>query len=343
MLNEICKYKTRTDSGFPKAFKTFTTCYHDAAAHDETYYARQVNQAWGTDEHLIYPDEQDTLSQYRKMVWHMEDYVPISTLGSFMTLGKVAESGVKVIINGQGGDESMLGYERYYAYYLKDVFKKNPLKSIKLLNYMVRNSKMTYRQILQFIAYFDFPMLRINHNIWRCKALLNKEFLDHFDKESVIPVIKSDNLDALVFNEIRKTQLTHILRMDDRAYMAFSMESRVPFIDYKYLEEAVKISPLNKMKDGYTKYLLREKMKGSIPNEVIWRKNKNGWSSPGERWLGRFDRPGMDDMLSNPRTEAFFNMDYVCQKWQENPMDKGMQAFLFTEVFMREFNIVEQY
>ncbi|MFR9303124.1 MAG: asparagine synthase (glutamine-hydrolyzing) [[Clostridium] symbiosum] len=339
LLNEICKYKNMQDALYSSSLDTFTSCYRNDSDNDETYYAHLVNKAWNTKEHLLYPDDEDTLTAYKKMIWHYEDLAPFSTLGSFMTLREVAKTGVKVIINGQGGDESMLGYERYYAYYLLDLIKKNPLFGLKQISSIVHHSKLSYKELAGYIIYFGMPRIRIFYNKVRAKHLFKKAFLKNFSVKEMIPLLKVRNLNEMIYKEIRKTQLPHILRMEDRGYMAHSMESRVPFIDYRYLEEAIQIPPMSKIQNGYTKYLLREKMQNTIPDEVVWRKSKNGWSSPGKRWVDRFEQSEVEKMLRAPVSEKYFNMPHVRQQWIDNPSGKEMETFFFVEVFMREFHI----
>ena len=339
LLNEICRYKEEKQTQDINNLCTFTSCYKNSKEHDETYFAHMVNKAWGTNEQLIYPDELDTLSAYEQMIWHYEDYAPFSNLGSFMTLKEVAKSDVKVIINGQGGDETMLGYERYYAYYLRDVIRKKPIKGLRVASYIVRNSNLSYGKLFKYIIYFGIPKFRIKRNLKKGGHYLSDKFIENFDIQEAMPLFECDTLDELIYKELRKTQLTHILRMDDRGYMTFSLESRVPFIDYEYVEEAVKIPPMKKIQNGYTKYLLRKKMQGTIPKEVIWRKNKNGWSSPAMRWIERFDRKKVNDMIMNPVSERYFNMDYIKKQWIENPTGHVMEAFFFTEIFMRKFHL----
>lgn len=338
LINEICRCLDETGKKY--RLDTFTSCYENAGEHDETYYAHMVNEACSAREHLIYPDEKNTLGAYKKMIWHYENYAPFSTLGSFMTLEEVAKTGIKVIINGQGGDESMLGYERYFAYYLKDMLRGNPIKGLKAFQAITKHSKLSTAVLLKYMFYFGMPNLRISRNKRMAGRLLKKSFLDRFQKKQVHQIIKSRNLDEMIYNEIRKTQLTHILRMDDRGYMAHSLESRVPFIDYQYLEKAVKLVPMEKIKDGFTKYLLREKMDKSMPKEVVWRKSKNGWSSPAGCWVERFDKAEVENMLKNPRSERFFRMDYVRKLWQENRVCQDLEAFFFAETFMRLFDLV---
>lgn len=339
LLNEICCCKNKETSQVWLNPDTFTTCYKDAQEHDETYYAHQVNEALGAKEHLIFPDEKDTLDAYKKMVWHYEDYVPFSTLGAFMTLKEVAKSGVKVIINGQGGDESMLGYERYYAFYLRELIRCDFAGGLKKASYIIKNSRLTAPQLLAYMFYFGMPRVRILKNKKSASKSLQKDLIKKVRWSSAVSILKNKNLDEMIYKEIRMTQLPHILRMDDRGYMAYSMESRVPFIDYRYLEEVVQLSPTDKIKKGYTKYLLREKMEGTIPDKVVWRRNKNGWSSPAARWVERFKKEEVEEMLHKPVSEKYFNMRQIKRQWRINPTGKDVEAFFFVETFMRSFQI----
>lgn len=316
---------------------TYTTCYKNDDKNDETKYAHMVNKAIHANEHLIYPDTDDGLKAYEKMIWHYEGYAGISTLGAFLTMEKVAETGIKVIINGQGGDESMLGYERYYVYYILDLIKSNPIKAITIIPEIVKNSKLSIIKLLEYIVYFGIPSFRININNRRASNFISKELMKEFPRNEVMSLFRNKSINDLVYNEIRKTQLPNILRMDDRGYMAFSLESRVPFIDYKYIEAAVNIDPLKKVKGGYTKYLLREKISDIISKEVIWRKNKNGWSSSTEKWIKKFDKKRIEKILDDSKAKDYFNMSYIRKIWREKPCSQEFALFLFTEIFIRKF------
>ena len=337
LINEICKYGQYTGKFSADKVNTFTSCYDRNSIHDETYFAHLVNESCGCNEHLIYPGDEDMLSTYQKMIWHFEDFAPFSTLGSFMTLRNVSETGVKVIINGQGGDESMLGYERYYVAYLWQILKQSPSKFIKTYRKIVKSSKLTIKQVLQYLVYFLFPRIRITRNKWKAKKFLSDEFVERFNSQDITELIQFRNFDKLIYNELRKTQLTHILRMDDRGYMAFSMESRVPLIDYRYLQAAVEIDPMQKIQGGYSKYLFRKKMENDIPSQVVWRKNKNGWSSPAEEWMRRFDDKRVEEMLDHPISEKYFNMECIKQAWKERKTGRELESFFFVETFCRMF------
>ena len=322
-----------------KNINGYTSCYKNDVYDDETYYSHQVIEACGLKENLIYPDRFDMTKVYEDKVWHCEDYFPFGTLGAYMTLEQVSKSGVKVILNGQGGDESMFGYERYYAFYLKDLIKKNLIKGVKTIPSIVRNSRLTLDEILKYIVYFNNPKIRYYYNTNRASDFLKNELMRKCLYEDVKDILYAKDLDELVYKELRRTQLTHILRADDRNYMAFSMESRVPFIDYRYLEAAIGLDPHEKIKNGFTKYPLRQKMQGDIPDAVVWRKNKNGWSSPADRWVERFDEEWIHNMFENPRTSELFNVDNIKKKYRTSPTSKEVMGFVFTETFIRLFKV----
>lgn len=162
----------------------------------------------------------------------------------------------------------------------------------------------------------------------------------HFIKnKKEYPYLFFDSLDKLQYNELRGTQLTHILRMDDRGYMAYSMESRVPYIDYRYVEEAVKISPEQKIEHGYTKYLLRKFIDGRLPDSVVWRKNKMSWPSPKERWVKRFDQKEAEALFQNARSRKYFNVDALKRLYAADPASYPVEQFFVIETFMRLFDV----
>ena len=319
---------------------TFTSCYKDFCEGDEREFAHAVNEHCGTTENFIYPDETDTLSSWKKMIWHMEGESPIAVLGAFLLLREIAKTGSKVLLNGQGSDETMFGYERYYAWYLEEILRAHGLCAfLGEWKRAVDNSRMSHGELLAYMAYFLNYPIRKCRNYLRMKKYASSYLLKLFEKsESLRRHIAFSSMAELQYNEIRGTQLTHILHWDDRMYMAFSIESRVPFIDYRYIEEAVKIPEHLKIIDGYTKYPLRKYAEGRLPDSVVWRRNKMGWPSPRKRWIDHFDKPQIVEILKEPRSEKYFDVRAIRALWEKNPYHYAMEAFLNVEIFMRLFD-----
>lgn len=334
-VSEYCKETGRET----REINTFTSCYENYLEGDESEFAHAVNEYCATTENFIFPKEQDTLSIWEKMIWHMEGAAWLNALGAFMMLREIGRMGQKVLLNGQGSDETMFGYERYYAWYLRDIFEKQGLLAfLGEWNKVANNSRLSRSELSAYIAYFlNYPVRKIR-NFFRMKKYASSFLLKLFDDDKKLrQFITFKSMDELQYNELRGTQLTHILHGDDRMYMAFSIESRVPFIDYRYIEEAVKIPVQLKIIDGYTKYPLRKYAEGRLPDSVVWRRNKLGWPSPRERWIDCFDKKRVKEMLKNPRSEQYFNLSTIRGLWEKNPYHYAIEQFLNVEIFMRLF------
>ncbi|MFR3920610.1 MAG: asparagine synthase-related protein [Dysosmobacter welbionis] len=91
-------------------------------------------------------------------------------------------------------------------------------------------------------------------------------------------------MEQLQYLELTATQLPNIVRMDDRLFMSASLESRIPFMDYQFVELACRIPPEYKIREGYTKYLMRCVFDARMPREVTWRTNKLGFGAPVDAW-----------------------------------------------------------
>ena len=82
--------------------------------------------------------------------------------------------------------------------------------------------------------------------------------------------------------------------------MRHSVEARLPFLDYRLLETALHIRSKYKIKDGWTKYILRKAMEGILPDQVIWRKNKLGFNAPEKTWIDSI-REDMEGAISGSK------------------------------------------
>ena len=325
----------------PEEIKTFTSCYRDFREGDECEYAHAVNKHCGTTERFLYPDENDTLSAWEKFIWHQEGMADIGALGAFLLLREVATSGVKVLINGQGSDETMFGYERYYVWYLKEILEKQGVGAFfRAWNLAVEHSRLSHLTLSAYMAYFLSYSLRKKRNEFRTREYVSPQILQCFkNNDEIRRFVAFENMKDMQYNEIRKTQLAQILHMDDRIYMAFSIESRVPFIDYRYIEEAVKIPEHMKIIDGYTKYPIRKYVEGRLPDYVVWRKNKMCWPSPWKLWVDRLDKKRISKMFHEARSERYFNVPAIYKLWTMDPYNYVVRQFFNVEIFMQLFDV----
>ena len=262
------------------------TAQSEDSSNDESQYARKVVEHSSLIWYLTKPSADDFLQYWHKCQWFQEE--PIGTPSIFMqfcVMQIAREAGLKVMLDGQGGDEALLGYERYYSTFFWDGLKHGkPIRMGVEFFKAIENSKLTAMQMLQFQAYFLLTWLRILTNKKKWQAI-PQNVLQHGLNTLRNSCKTYKDIRSLQIAEITKYQMPHLLKYEDRNSMAWSVEARVPFVDYKVIETAVSLKPDGKINNGYTKYALRKTMDGEMPDSITWRKNKIGFEAPTDKWM----------------------------------------------------------
>jgi hypothetical protein len=204
------------------------------------------------------------------------------------------------LLDGQGGDETLLGYQRYYPAYLKSL---SPVKKIQGLFNSSENSGLSIGKLLQSYFYFTNAGLRIRRQEQR-SGFLKTECFEMMNRALITEIADaSGSISDLQILEITKSQLPHLLRYEDKNSMRFSIETRLPFLDYKLVEMALSINNEYKIRNGYSKYILRTGAKGVVPDSILWRKNKIGFEAPSRVWLSNrgfmFEAIGKSALLNS--------------------------------------------
>jgi asparagine synthase (glutamine-hydrolysing) len=253
---------------------------------DESDFAKIVADSGNIDIVYTEPSEDYFKKNIEKVTLIQEE--PIGGPSVFMQYSvfeKAKQEGCIVMLDGQGGDETLLGYERYFPSLLNDVsfFRKG----IEMFKYS-RKSRLSFLTVLLYYFYFKFPSLRIKRLLKRCD-FIKKEYLNTIDFSILFELSNAYKCPfELQKLEITRTQLPHLLKYEDKNSMAHSIESRLPFLDYRSVENAVSFNPKFKIKDGWSKFILRKATTEYLPKEIGWRRNKRGFESP-RTWLNNKD------------------------------------------------------
>jgi asparagine synthase (glutamine-hydrolysing) len=222
-----------------------------------------------------------------------EPFGSVSVVLQYLLMEKAKSMNCKVLLDGQGGDESLLGYERYYP----SIFLS--LKSsqkVRFLKNVIKKSKLNLISLLGYIFYFTNSFLRIKL-LRRRNTFINAKAFALMNKEIFTTMAKNyRNIFDLQRQELFSTQLPHLLRYEDKNSMFFSIETRLPFLDYRNIQNAVSINPLFKIKDGWSKYILRKSIDQEVPSSIVWRKNKIGFELP-ENEIINFLEPELKQLL----------------------------------------------
>lgn len=190
----------------------------------------------------------------------------------------------KVLLDGQGGDEVFLGYERYYAPLIRSVSLRNKLKSFRA---MVANSKLSWFKGFKLLVYMSSSKIRKRRLVLRA-GFLNPDALRKVSWQ-YLKDLSEANIRKVQVNEIERFNLPALLRYEDKNSMQFSIETRLPFLDFRVIENGIALEPTDKIKDGWTKFPIRKMCADLVPESIAWRKNKIGFEAPTSIWLSDVD------------------------------------------------------
>jgi len=264
-----------------KGVQTFTSRFRGQETIDESNYAHQVAQWCRTDEHYVEPSMDRLVDEEVGLTTHQA--LPFGTLSLYVhwaILARVRQDGVPVVLSGQGGDESFLGYERYYASAVLHAMPHVP-RAAAVIWQGSRHSRLGPWSMLQTIAYFVAPRFQRRVRHARTLGLVRSRWFDGLGAPEPEVVGDIRQQQALEFTTLC---LPVLLRYDDRTAGALGMETRLPFLDYRVVEFAYRLPLKHKIRHGWTKYLLRRYLARHGLDNIAWRKVKVGFDSPHGAW-----------------------------------------------------------
>ncbi len=264
-----------------------------------------------------------------KVIWCQEEpFGSPSIVLQFLLMKKARELNCKVLLDGQGGDETLLGYERYYPSLFLGL---TGFDRVKFFVQVIRHSKLGLLELLKYILYFTNKGIRLNF-IKKRSFFLKKETLNKLSSE-ILSELSSNytNIEKLQKQELFSTQLPHLLRYEDKNSMAFAIETRLPFLDYRNVINSLSIPYKYKINKGWSKYILRKAIQDDIPDAVVWRKNKNGFELPELKMFESLENEFLE-LLENSRiVDHFF----------DGPALKGGVSKMDPRVKWRIYNLLK--
>lgn len=342
--------------------KTFSVAFAEREA-NELAYARIVAEAYKTNHHEVVVSPEEFFNALPKLVWHEDEPLahPSSVALYFVSL--LASQHVKVVLTGEGSDELLAGYGRYrktilnlslgkhYWNLTPDLLRGAVSSGIKGLP----TSRMRQKLLRSFLGvapdiesiYFDnfavFP-LAMQADLLSNEAIEQIGRIDPYAgvRTALAETDAQSLLDRLLYTDI-KTYLHELLMKQDQMSMATSVESRVPFLDHKLVEFTCSLPERLKLRGGTTKYILRESMKGVLP-EAILSRSKMGFPVPIAAWFRGAYRSVIDEYVLSERamSRGLFNGDFVRelvnrhQSGAENH-DERLWALVNFEIWQRQF------
>lgn len=295
------------------AFKTFTAAYHEKNI-DESDYARRVTSGLSNVEaHYAYPDAASYWQDIDKLIWHQD--LPINSTSMFAQweVMKLAhQQQTKVLLDGQGADEMLGGYYNFAGIHLIELLKKaRPAAFVAQRKQLRANFAPNINTVIGRAGYYFLPefMQRSVRSRKRIgMGVVAQSHSQHLERMRVPErggrTYRQQSFLSMQFG------LQDLLRYEDRNSMAFSIESRVPFLDHRLVEFSIALDNDWKIRDGWTKYILRKTAEPLLPKEVVWRKDKMGFLTPQKAWKEASQKE-LTDFMHSASMPAFLNRDYI--------------------------------
>jgi len=315
------------------------TAISEDPRNSEERYAGQIVEAGGLDWIRTQPSYDDFCGLLPHVVRHQEE--PFSSPSICMqafVMRAARENGIVVLLDGQGGDETLLGYESYYPAYCVMLWRTGGVRQVwRGMRQTIRsNTAMTVPRLVALSAFELVPRLRHLYYRSRNSYVSPAPPLPAWVREFASRCLDVRRLQAL---EVETTTLPSLLRFEDKNSMAFSIEARLPFLDYRLLERSIALPADRKLRDGWTKWILRQAMSDLLPHDIAWRRNKIGFGAPDDLWLSRHMERMVEAVRRSDLIRRFCNMDRLLPRFGALTRKNQWQLYSLA-LWEREFGIV---
>lgn len=263
---------------------TFSAVYEKSDRADESDF---INEYRSDLENMYYtkPTAESLMTDLTKFIeCHSE---PVATLGPYaqFKVMQLAKEHVKVTLDGQGADEELAGYHYFFGAFFKELLTKCKFASLssEIMAYLRKYQSLLAIGYLGLYASPPFLknyLSKISHNF------VTDEFYQTEKKDSDVRLnlYNPKNLNESLLQHF-EYKLEHLLKWGDHNSMWHSIESRVPFLDHNIVERVLCLSPERIINKATTKVILREAMKGTLPERIRIRKDKLGFETPWGKWF----------------------------------------------------------
>jgi asparagine synthase (glutamine-hydrolysing) len=332
--------------------KTFSIGFNEDT-YSELKYASIAAKHFGTDHHefVVTPDLCEIVYE---LAWYLDEpFADSSAIPTYM-VSKMARQYVKVVLSGDGGDELFAGYTRYMIDQQRNGFSRLPralrrglmAPLSRRLPHGARGRNFLYNVALDPLdRYLDSTSIFTSLNKPALytdefqKRLNGKNGSSQFESGRLLAknVHSGEGLDALLYIDSKTYLPGDILTKVDRMSMAVSLEARVPLLDHKLIEFVTSIPAHLKLKDGETKHIFKQAVRGLVPPQILDRP-KQGFGVPVQEWINVQLRDRIRETLTEQRTRerGYVNPHYVQVLLDEHERERRDHSTQLWTLFMLE-------
>lgn len=286
---------------------TFTAVYDDPAVDERRYVELHASSSQRFEASYVSPTAEGLLDELDRLVWAQDQPMASSSPFAQWSVMKLAGmKGMKVLLDGQGADEAIGGYSYFAGAYLLGLVRTGRL--IRASQEARRLRKRRGIRVVPELSRAAFHQLPVSfrRQARRRMRIGLQLVLPRYRILAGAPVHRAPRtyedycVDALQHN------LPQLLRYEDRSSMAFSIESRVPFLDHPLVEFVLSLPTEMKISHGWSKFVQRRVAERVVPDEIVWRRDKLGFSTPQQAWKRATIAP-LQDFVRQVELPAFLD------------------------------------
>jgi asparagine synthase (glutamine-hydrolysing) len=271
---------------------------------DESGFIGIIRDALNVRNFQVEPNPVSFARDFEKLCHFQEEpFASASVYAQYAVFRLAAEKGVTVLLDGQGADEVLAGYPKYIHWYLQELFRSKPWKVPGAIGQLKKTGIPFQWGIINWLAAF-FPAQASQQLEQReVRKIAGDRWLDdeyrrvHFDRQSLFKPVVTKLNDILYFDTCQ-SGLEELLRYADRNSMAYGRELRLPFLSHELVEFSFRLPAALKIREGWTKYILRKSSQPFLPSEIVWRRDKTGYEPPQQQWM---ESPLVQEMINNAK------------------------------------------
>lgn len=275
---------------------------------DESHYAQVVADHCNLNLIITEPSLDSITNIINEVVYAQEEpFGGPSVIMQYFVMKSAREHNCLVMLDGQGADEILFGYESYYVFYFASLLKNGNfyryLRELKEL----KNFKLSKQQIIRgsFVTLFRNELSKIEM-IFRKTSL---PFIIPIKRKRLNSLFEFTSFKDFQIREITARNLPHLLRYEDKNSMRHGVETRLPFVDYRVVQTAISINNHLKFKDGFLKYILRKTVQTLLPDSIVWRTDKFGFEAPTDPWIASHKETMIHTILASPLLHSVLHLD----------------------------------
>jgi asparagine synthase (glutamine-hydrolysing) len=269
-------HKLRLGLGETEPMHTFTAIFPGKEG-DESAFVRYIQQDLNLDARYTNPLDHFDFEDFERFMYHQDQpVVSTSMYAQWSVMKAVGASEVTVLLDGQGGDELFGGYHHHFYKYGRSLLLQGKFAAYNLV-------------VEEYCALKGWEPKKVKQTILNDVKLYLK--LKVGAKMPGPPEVSAWNaassLSEVLRLDLRSFIMPSLLRYEDRNSMAFAVEARLPFLDYRIVELATVLPDDFKIHNGWQKYILRLAMP-DLPEKIRFRKDKKGFTTPHDAWMAQF-------------------------------------------------------